>query len=211
MARHVGQRGVNSIVDVLYLKRSAGVRRHADTVPGRAGTPSITAETTLASAETATAALILIGPAAHAATHLAREGIAGSEHVLRRGECGAWRRTTGRRTIPAASSAARGALWPILGAVHPQAPSPQVVAVELTNRVGSFGIGGELGEGKTTRAAGFAIGTDVNAGNLTRLRQQRGELVLRSIKAQIADEDFVRNDRLLLVGVWSRAGAFSLV
>jgi hypothetical protein len=41
----------------------------------------------------------------------------------------------------------------------------------------------------------------VDAGDLSGLRQQRGELFLGRVKAQITDEDLVRNDRLLLVWV----------
>lgn len=165
----------------------------------RRGVGSVTAEAALARAQPASAALALVGTTAHSATHLARERVARGEDVL------GWReRRAGRsrrRTI-SASTAAGGARRTIFRAVHAQTAPTEIVAVELANRVGCFRIGCELGEGETTGAAGLAVCSDVNAGNLSRLRQQCRELVLSSIEAQIADEDFVRNDRLLLVCRW---------
>ena len=102
-----------------------------------------------------------------------------------------------------AASACRS-LRPILGAVHAQAPAAEIVTVELKNGGGGLGIGPELGEGEAARASGLPIGTDVNAGDLSGLRQQRGELLLGRVEAQITDEDLVRNDRLLLV--WLSGG-----
>ncbi len=104
-----------------------------------------------------------------------------------------------------------GARRAILRTVHPQTPPPEIVAVELTNGVGCFRVGSVFGEGKSARAAGLAIGSDVNAGDSSRLRQQRRELFLGRVEAQITDENLVRNVRLLIGLPVTTYGASGLV
>jgi hypothetical protein len=166
-------------------------------IPAQPGHRSISAEAPLARAKTATAALVLVWSATAAAhTHLSREGIACREDVLgrrKRGARGRWRGTI----ATAAGSTTCRALWSIFRAIHAQPSPPEIIAVELPDCVGSFGIRPELGKRETARTAGLTISADVNACNLSGLGQQRGELLLGRVETQISDEDFVRNDRLL--------------
>ena len=194
IVRQMGHRTVRSITAFLPSRPS----HHGSTsLPrSRRGNHSIPAEAALARPQSATAALALVG-ATTAAAQLARERITSGEHVLRSRKGRSVRRGSGAVTF----ASTRRSLRAIFGIVDPEATSTEVVPVETANRVGGLGVGCELGESEPARPSGLAIGTDVDAGNLSSLGQQCGELLLGRVEAQITDEDLVRNDRLLLVWV----------
>ncbi len=116
--------------------------RRAHARPSRAR--SISAEAALARAKAAATTLVLVGPPPE--PDLARERVTGREHVLGRGERRTWR---SRRWAIASARTTGRSLGTILRTIHAQATSPEIVAVELSNRVCGLCVGSKLGESES--------------------------------------------------------------
>ena len=144
-------------------------------------------EAALACAQAAATALVLERAAgAISAAEIQRERIGGGIHVARRRE--RLRRCSGTRT----SGGTRGR--PIVGIVHAQPAASVLETVEATDGIRGLGVTAVLSEGEATRAAGLTVGADVDADEIADVGKQGREVLLSGVKAQIPDEDLVRNN-----------------
>jgi hypothetical protein len=85
----------------------------------------------------------------------------------------------------------------IVGVVHTQATTAEVVTVEAADRIRCLRVASVLDESESARPAGFAIGADVDADDTSSRSEKLRELLLGRGEAQIADENLGRNDDLL--------------
>jgi hypothetical protein len=157
----VGQRGANvTALSIGQPPRAPQRRRRVR----RARCGSV-AETALARAQIATAALAARWTSSATPERLTAEGISGAEHVT---GCrkDLWRGRGARRAPPAGARRR-----PIVGIVDTQSSAAEVVAVEAANRIGRLGVGAVFDEGESPRPTGLAVRADVYAYDASRFTE----------------------------------------